>query len=134
MDTRAHPSQPSRSQVAAAVLVHAFTATGAVLAYIGTHAVLLHQNRRAFAVMFAATIIDATDGTLARRARVREVLPGIDGARIDDIVDYLTFVFLPMLLIDRAGGLPAGLGLPVVAVVLLSSAFGFGSSDAKTVD
>jgi phosphatidylcholine synthase len=134
MDIHAHSSQPSRSQLAAAVFVHIFTATGAVLAYIGTHAVFLHQDRRAFAVMFAATVIDAIDGALARFARVREVLPAIDGARIDDIVDYLTFVFLPMLLIDRAGGLPVGLELPLVAVVLVSSAFGFSSSDAKTSD
>ena len=41
-------------------------------------------------------------------ARVKEVLPDVDGARIDDIVDYLTFVFLPMLLIFRDGRATAG--------------------------
>ena len=48
-------------------------------------------------------------------ARVKDVLPTIDGALIDNIVDYLTFVFLPMLLIFQTGGLPAGLGLAIVA-------------------
>ena len=55
--------------------------------------------------LFVATIVDATDGMLARRARVKEVLPDVDGARIDDIVDYMTFVFVPMLLLEAAGGL-----------------------------
>ena len=63
------------------------------------------DDRLAFGSMFVATIVDATDGALARRARVKDVLPEVDGARIDDIVDYITFVFLPMLLLEAAGGL-----------------------------
>jgi phosphatidylcholine synthase len=84
--------------------------------------------------MFVATIVDSTDGLLARRARVKVVLPELDGARLDDIVDYLTFVFLPMLLIERTGGLPSSIALLVVGVVLVASAFGFSASDAKTAD
>ena len=57
-----------------------------------------------------ATVIDATDGVLARLARVKDVTPHFDGARLDDIVDYLTFVFVPMLLLYRAGELPARMG------------------------
>ena len=53
--------------------------------------------------MVAATVVDATDGLLARQARVKERLPAFDGARLDDIVDYLTFVFLPVLLLIRPG-------------------------------
>ena len=84
--------------------------------------------------MFVATLVDATDGVLARRARVKEVLPAVDGARIDDIVDYLTFVFLPMLLLEAAGGLYASAVDPVAAIVLLSSMYGFVAPDAKTSD
>ena len=69
--------------------------------------------RAAFALLVAATLIDATDGLLARLARVKEVTPGFDGARLDDIVDYLTFVFVPALLLYRAGDLPGrGVALP----------------------
>jgi phosphatidylcholine synthase len=118
----------------AAWLVHAYTASGAVLAFIGLDAVASGHARRAFAAMFVATFVDATDGALARRARVRDVLPGIDGARIDDLVDYLTFVVLPILLAVRFGLLPPGWGLAVAAVVLLSSVYGFVAPDAKTED
>ena len=134
MTTRPLPaSQPSRSPLAA-YLVHAYTAVGAVLAFIGTIAVVQNNPRRAFAMMFLATIVDATDGALARLARVKAVLPGVDGAHLDDIVDYLTFVFLPMVLIERTGGLPQQAGLLVIAVVLITSVIGFSMQDAKTVD
>jgi phosphatidylcholine synthase len=118
----------------AAWLVHIYTASGALLAFAGTMAVFTGRYRDAFLMMAAATLVDATDGLFARAARVKEVLPGFDGARLDDIVDYLTFVFLPALLLYVSGSLPAGWGVLVVAAVLLSSAYGFASGDAKTDD
>lgn len=117
-----------------AYLVHAYTAAGAVLAFLGTLAVIQNDIRSAFAMMFIATLVDATDGALARSVRVKSVLPGVNGAHLDDIVDYLTFVFLPMLLIERTGGLPASAAVVVVAVVLISSVIGFSMHDAKTID
>ncbi|NUR54085.1 MAG: CDP-diacylglycerol O-phosphatidyltransferase [Acidobacteria bacterium] len=118
----------------AAIAVHAYTASGAILAFVGIRAVFEGRVRLAFATMVAATVVDSTDGVLARLARVKAVLPSVDGARIDDIVDYLTFVVLPMLLLDRFGFLPPRYALVIVAVVLLSSLYGFTSADAKTAD
>src|SRR3954469_16802978 len=113
-------------------MVHAYTALGAVLALSITTAIIAGSFREAFLLMVVATVIDGTDGLLARRARVKEVTPELDGARLDDIVDYLTFVFVPALLIVRADLLPSGWGLPVTAAMLLSSAYGFSAVDAKT--
>jgi len=92
------------------------------------------SDRLALAALFLATVVDATDGILARRARVKEVLPAVDGGRIDDIVDYMTFVLVPMLLLEAAGGLYFAAVFPVVSVVLLSSMYGFVAPDAKTDD
>ena len=114
--------------------VHAYTASGALLAFLGVLAVFHGRYRDAFLLMVAATIVDATDGVFARMARVKEVTPHFDGARLDDIVDYLTFAFLPILLLFHAGDLPAGWGWLAVAAVLLSSAYGFAAADAKTSD
>lgn len=114
--------------------VHAYTALGAVLALTATLAVVDGRYRDAFLWMIAATLVDGTDGVLARLARVKELTPGFDGARLDDIVDYLTFVFVPVLLLYHAGHLPPGWGLAVAAAALLSSAYGFASTDAKTSD
>jgi phosphatidylcholine synthase len=114
-------------------VVHIYTASGAVLAFVGAWGVVHGYDRVALGSMFVATVVDSTDGALARRVDVKHVLPAIDGGRIDDIVDYITFVFLPMLLLDASGGLYWS-GLPVVAVVLLSSMYGFIAPDAKTPD
>ena len=128
------PPRASRPNRWAAWLVHLYTASGALYAFLGTLAVFNARYRDAFVLMAVATFVDATDGVLARVASVKQALPGFDGARLDDIVDYLTFVFLPALLIYRAGLLPGGWGLGVTSAMLLSSAYGFGSSDAKTDD
>ena len=114
--------------------VHAYTASGALAAFLGTLAVFEGRYRTAFLWMVVATFVDASDGVLARLARVKETLPEFDGARLDDIVYYLTFVFLPILLLFHAGTLPERWGIVVAAGVLLSSAYGFASLDAKTDD
>lgn len=114
--------------------VHAYTASGAVAAFAMSVAVCNGRYRTAFLLMVAATIVDATDGMLARRARVKDNTPAFDGARLDDIVDYLTFVFVPALLLHQAGLLPPVWGAAAAAAVLLSSAYGFSAADAKTED
>lgn len=125
---------PSAADRRRAWRVHAYTGTGAILAFVAGWGIIHGYDRLALGALFAATIVDSTDGLLARRARVKDVLPDIDGGRIDDIVDYMTFVLLPLLLLEAAGGLYFATLFPVVSVVLLSSLYGFVAPDAKTED
>lgn len=130
-----YAGRASRAQIWLAWSVHAYTAFSAIAALAGVLAVISADYRAAFLWMIAATLVDATDGFLARLARVKEVLPHFDGARLDDIVDYLTYVFLPVLLVYHAGDIPGGAaGVLTASAVLLSSAYGFASVDAKTDD
>jgi phosphatidylcholine synthase len=115
-------------------LVHAFTATGAVLGLAALQATVGGDYRAAFLWMIAATVVDGVDGWLARLARVDQRAPGVDGKRLDDIVDYVTYVFVPAALMLRSSLLPTAIAWPVAATVLLSSAFGFSRTDAKTAD
>jgi len=79
--------------------------------------------------------IDCSDGTLARTARVKIVLPQFDGSRLDDIIDYLNYVFVPIVLLYRADLLPEGPGrIAIAALPLLASGYGFCQADAKTED
>lgn len=84
--------------------------------------------------MALAVVIDATDGTLARRAHVKEVIPWFDGDRLEDIVDYLTYVLVPCFLMIRADLLPKEDDLWLVGLPLLASAYGFCQKAAKTSD
>src|ERR1017187_10363487 len=112
---------------------HAYTALGLVAAGGIAVAIFHEQFHYAFILMFVATIIDATDGTWARFVKVKEVLPGFDGRRLDDIIDFQTYTSLPLLLIWRAGILPGGWS-GVLLFPLLASAFGFSRIAAKTDD
>ena len=110
--------------------VHLYTASGVVLCAWALSAVFAGDYRRAWLLLWATVFIDSTDGPLARLARVGEVLPGFDGRRLDDIVDYLCWVFAPMVLLVQAGILPVW----AAVVPLLASAYGFGQVEAKTED
>jgi phosphatidylcholine synthase len=115
--------------------VHLYTAFGSVLGFLALEAIARQAYPAAFGWMALATFIDSTDGTLARRARVKEVLPHFDGARLDDIVDYLNYVVVPIVLAYHAGLVPqGGMGLFIGALPLLASGYGFCQVDAKTDD
>ena len=113
-------------------VAHLYTASGAVVALLATGVTFAHNFRAAFLYLVAATFIDATDGLLARALRVKERLPHFDGARLDDIVDYLTYVFVPVLIVWQADLVPAP--FPICAAMLIASAYGFGHADAKVED
>jgi phosphatidylcholine synthase len=117
-------------------LVHLYTAMGLVCA--GVIAVLIVRGddasfRSAFLLMMIATAIDATDGWLARKARVKDVLPGFDGAALDNLIDFQTYTTLPLLLIWRADLLP-GSAAWLLLLPLLASGYGFSQTEAKTDD
>jgi phosphatidylcholine synthase len=116
--------------------VHLYTASGlvaaagaAVLAVRGDPASI----RTAFLFLLASTVVDASDGTLARAVGVKKVLPGFDGRRLDDITDFHTYTSLPLFLVWRSGVLPPGEAAWLLAP-LLASAYGFSQVDAKTED
>jgi phosphatidylcholine synthase len=137
MTPSSHPGdRPSAVQVILAWCVHFYTALGLVCA-AGMAVLIFHGDdaslRGAFWLMFLATLIDATDGTLARMVHIKEVLPGFDGRRLDDVVDFLTYVSLPLLLIWRAGLVPDGWAWCLL-LPLLASGYGFCQVSAKTDD
>src|SRR5215204_4509770 len=118
-----------------AVAVHLYTASGAVLALLMLVAAFQGEAVKALWLMLASLIIDSTDGLLARRLRVSEALPFFDGAMLDNIVDYMTYVFAPMVLLWSGGYLPEGnAGVVFAALPLLASSYQFCRVDAKTDD
>lgn len=116
--------------------VHAYTALGLVAA-AGMACLVVEGTEAAFgwcfALMLVASLIDATDGFWARALDVKKVLPGFDGRRLDDIIDFLTYTALPLLLVWRAEILPRGQEAWLL-VPLVASAYGFCQVNAKTDD
>jgi phosphatidylcholine synthase len=115
-------------------LVHLYTASSALLGFLALTRIFYDRYREAFLWIAVTILIDATDGTLARRARVASRLPHFDGAKLDDIVDYITYVFVPAFFVWHALLVPDRWSTAASAAMLLSSAYGFNRSDAKTPD
>ena len=133
-DTAGAPSGGTAAR-ASAWAVHVYTATGTVLAMLTVIAVIEDDIERALWLGLAAMVVDGTDGLLARHLEVKRWVPWFDGALLDNIVDYLTYAFTPMVLLWSAGYLGEGTSATVLAVVpLLASAYQFCRVDAKTDD
>jgi len=115
-------------------VVHLFTASGTVWAFLGILAIQGHQWRLLFLWMGIALLVDGFDGTLARLLGVEDRLPQFDGSLLDNIVDFLTYVFVPAFFVFEAGMVPRGFGFLSACAILLSSAYQFCQCDAKTDD
>jgi len=115
-------------------LVHLYTALGTVVAFFSLLCIEQTNFREAFYLMALAVVIDATDGMLARAARVKELIPWFDGELLDEIVDYFNYVIVPSLFLVRANVLPPQDSLWLAALPLLASAYGFCQREAKTAD
>lgn len=125
------PPRAPRSRRLAAWGVHLYTALGLPIAFVATVALYHGDVQVFFLALCAAVFVDATDGTLARAIKVKEVLPQFDGRRLDDLVDFLVFAFLPSLALARFDMFPEGWAYAAV-IPLLASGFGFCQERAKT--
>jgi phosphatidylcholine synthase len=140
--TRRQSSPPTEARTSRLIqqilgwCVHGYTALGLVAA--AAIAVLLVRGgadayRWSFLLMIVATFVDSTDGAMARRVRIKEAVPSFDGRRLDDLVDFLNYTCLPLLLVWRARILPEGYA-GWLLLPLLASAYGFCQVEAKTND
>ncbi len=113
-------------------LVHAFTASGALLALLALMAVEERDWTMALVWLAVALFVDGIDGSLARWARVKEKAPRIDGDTLDLVIDYLTFVLVPTLFLWRAELIPLPLAPWLAGAILISSLYVFARTDMKT--
>ena len=123
-----------RLRIAAAWGVHLLTASSAPAGVLAVLAAERGEAARSMGWMAYTIAIDSFDGTLARAVGVKRVLPFFDGTRLDDLVDYFTYVIVPALFLVHLRLLPAGAAVPVALCPVLASAYGFCRTDAKTSD
>jgi phosphatidylcholine synthase len=118
----------------AAAGVHVFTALGAVCGLLAALAAFEGAWERMFIWLGVALFIDGIDGTFARLTNVEERLPRFSGERLDLVIDYVTYVFVPALALVRADYLDGTLGLILAAAIVLSSLFHFSDLASKGDD
>jgi phosphatidylcholine synthase len=114
--------------------VHLLTAAGAIAGLNALVQVLQGNVTGVLIWLVIALLIDAADGPLARRFRVAEVLPHVDGVVLDNVIDYTTYTLIPAVFLYEFGLVPAGWELPASAVIVITSLYWFARKGLKTED
>ena len=126
-------SHTSMTKRLAAYLVHVYTASTLFFVVLSVYWLFEGAFRSSLIAMMVPILIDATDGMLARHFRVKELAPAVDGELLDNLVDFFSYVILPMLFVMQTDML-VGPGVVCVSFVLFASAFGFSRTTAKLAD
>lgn len=114
--------------------VHVLTALGAALGLLALQAVFTGDLAQAFAWLGVALVVDAVDGPLARRFAVKERATRYDGAQLDLVVDFVTYVFVPAAMLLRPEVMAQPYGVIAGLIVTLASALYFSDTGMKTDD
>ncbi|MGV6812123.1 MAG: CDP-alcohol phosphatidyltransferase family protein [Brevirhabdus sp.] len=117
-----------------ALFVHLLTATGAVFAMLASLAASDEKWSLMFLWLVVAFAVDGIDGPLARRYDVKTNAPQFDGALLDLIIDYLTYVFIPAFALFKSGLLPGWTGWFAIIIITFTSAIYFADTRMKTAD
>lgn len=117
-----------------AFAIHLLTASGAALALAAALGAARGEWRFVFLCLGIALIVDAVDGPLARKFDVKARLPWFDGAALDFVVDYSTYVFVPAFVLATSSLLSGPFDLIAGVVVAVVGALYFADRRMKTED
>lgn len=117
-----------------ALFVHLFTATGAVIAMLAMLAAVEEKWSLMYVWLVVAFVVDGIDGPLARKFQVKTYAPRFDGAMLDLIIDYLTYVFIPAFALFKSGLMDGWTGWVAIIVITFMSAMYFVDNRMKTKD
>lgn len=117
-----------------ALMVHVLTASGLVPIFLAMQAMWQNDIYQTLAWLAVAVLIDGLDGPLARRFEVSRHWPQIDGAILDHIIDYLSYCFIPALMLVQFNLLPSLWAVPAAIFVCMASLYTFANKNLKTAE
>ena len=124
----------SAARRAAAFATHGLTASGAAFALLALVAAAERNWPLMFVWLGIALVVDGIDGSIARAVDVARVLPRWSGDRLDFVVDFVTYVFVPAYALAHSGLMPPGTGIPAGIVIVMSGALYFADREMKMTD
>ena len=124
----------TRRHIQNAWAVHALTASGVIVGYVGLNSVIDGHARAAILWLVAALILDGVDGPIARKLDVRSRIPTLNGNSLDLIIDYFTCTIVPVAFINRFDVLPDDTVGPIGFTILFVSALWMARTDQETAD
>lgn len=116
------------------VSIHLLTASGAVAGMIALQSVFSENIKAALLWLIACQILDGVDGPIARRFNVELHAPHIDGHVLDLVIDYVTCVVVPVVLLLNMNIIADDLAMTIAGLILITSALWFARTDQETDD
>jgi phosphatidylcholine synthase len=131
-----HPNIDRDLKKGIAWAVHAFTTCGIVAGFLALVSVLKGDAVQAFLWLGIALFVDGIDGTLARKARVIEYTPNVDGRTLDNVIDFFNYVAVPALMVYWFDMVPDAWGLNIIAAatIMAVSCYTFANTGMKSDD
>ena len=115
-----------------AFCVHLLTASGSYLAFLGVVAAAESRFIDMFWWLALALLVDGIDGPIARKVRVKEVLPNWSGDTLDNVIDYVTYVLLPAFALYQSGMIGEPWSFVAAGLIVVSSAIYYADMGMKT--
>ncbi len=115
-------------------LVHLFTISGVLLSFLALVASIERNLELVFFYLALALFVDGIDGSLARMVDVKRHTPHINGENLDNIIDYLNYVFVPVFAIYWFDFVPESMEIISAFIILAVSCYTFANSNIKTSD
>jgi phosphatidylcholine synthase len=124
----------SNRKIRNAWAVHALTASGVIVGYVGLNSVIDGHARAAILWLIGALILDGVDGPIARKLDVRSRIPTLNGNSLDLIIDYFTCTIVPVAFVNKFEILPDDYIGPMCFLILFVSALWMARTDQETED
>ncbi len=126
--------QYTRHHIRTAWAIHALTASGVIVGYLGLNSVIEGHARAAILWLVGALVLDGIDGPIARKFDVRNRVPTLNGNSLDLIIDYFTCTIVPVAFLYRFSDLPTKTIGPLGFAILFVSALWMSRTDQETED
>lgn len=127
-------AETSQSQRRTGFSIHVLTASGALAGLFALQSVIDGHIRAALLWLIVCQILDGIDGPIARKFDVGLHAPHIDGHVLDLVIDYVTCVVVPTVLLIRMEVVEPRFTMAVSGLILVTSALWFARTDQETQD
>ncbi len=114
--------------------VHFLTCSGLISGFLALICVFKNDKISAFLFLGLALLIDAADGTLARKFKVSVFVKNIDGKMLDSVIDFFNYIIIPSAMIYWFKFVPTPFEIIIPSIILIISAISYSNNNLMTSD
>ena len=114
--------------------IHLLTCSGLIAGFLALISIFNNNPISAFLFLGLALLIDAIDGTLARKFKVSIFIKNIDGKMLDSVIDFFNYIIIPSVMIYWFKFVPTPFDIIIPSIILIISAISYSNNNLMTSD